>query len=160
MLLSEIGLDYTFDLKRKAMFSKACEYALKTMIHLAAVQGEEKRAGLKEISRAIDSPEAFTAKILQQLVRNGLLQSLRGPNGGFQLRSEEPIMLAEIVAAIDGEGIMKNCVLGLHECSSVHPCPAHDKFMAVRNHLTGVLMSTSLGDMKGGLLQGTSYLKM
>ncbi len=142
------------------MFSKACEYALKMMIHLAAVQREGKRAGLKDIAAAINSPEAFTAKILQQLVRHELLQSLRGPNGGFRLRSDKPVLLSDIVSAIDGEGIMKNCVLGLEHCSETHPCPMHDKFKAVRDHLTGVLITTNIEDIKGGIIKGDSYLKV
>lgn len=142
------------------MFSKTCEYALKLMIHLAAVQQEGNRAGLKDISSAIDSPEAFTAKILQQLVKAGLLQSVRGPHGGFVIRSGDPVLLSEIVTAIDGSGIMKDCVLGLQSCSSAHPCPVHDKFKAVRDHLAGVLITTTVDDIKTGLLQGNSFLKL
>jgi Rrf2 family transcriptional regulator, iron-sulfur cluster assembly transcription factor len=145
--------------KGKNMFSKACEYALKIMIYMASIEGNGKRMGLKDIAGAISSPEAFTAKILQQLVRNGLLNSLRGPNGGFELRSQRPIRLLEIVVAIDGEGIIKNCVLGLDKCSNEMPCPAHDKFMAVRDHLTGILSSTTLEEIKGGIVDGNRFLK-
>ncbi len=116
------------------MFSKACEYALKVMIYLCSVTEVGKLAGLKDIAGAIDSPEAYTAKILQQLVRAGLLESLRGPNGGFKV-ADRDITLMEVVTAIDGEHLVKSCVLGLKECSGEHPCPAHDKFIAIRDHL-------------------------
>ena len=43
------------------------------------------RAGLKDIAFATNSPEAFTAKILQTLVRENLLLSIKGPNGGFEI---------------------------------------------------------------------------
>ena len=66
------------------MFSRACEYAIKIMIYVAGNE-ENRRIGLKEITGAIDSPEAFTAKILQQLVKSKLLDSFKGPNGGFKL---------------------------------------------------------------------------
>ena len=46
------------------MFSRACEYAIKIMIYIAANEQEGKRTGLKEVTEAIDSPEAFTAKNL------------------------------------------------------------------------------------------------
>jgi len=141
------------------MFSKACEYALKIMIYLRSIQEENKLAGLKDIAGAIDSPEAFTAKILQQLVRAGLLQSLRGPSGGFRV-VDRPITLLEVVTAIDGDGIVKSCVLGLEECSSLHPCPAHDKFMAIRDHLKGVLSTTNLSELQGGLIAGNRFLKL
>lgn len=142
------------------MFSKACEYGLKIMIYLASVEEAGKRAGLKDITGALNSPEAFTAKILQQLVKHQLLKSLRGPSGGFQLRKTRPIMLIDIVAAIDGEGIIKNCVLGLDICSDTHPCPAHDKFVAVKDHLSGILAFTSLSDIKNGIKQGNRFLKL
>ena len=140
------------------MFSKACEYALKIMIYLCA-QEEGKLAGLRDISAANGSPEAYTAKILQQLVKSGLLQSLRGPTGGFKVVNR-PITLLEVVTAIDGEGIVKNCVLGLEECSADHPCPIHDKFSAIRDHLKGVLSTTHLDDAKKGVIEGKLFLKI
>jgi len=140
------------------MFSKACEYALKIMIYLCSVNEEGKLAGLKDISGAIGSPEAFTAKILQQLVRAGLLQSLRGPSGGFKVINR-PITLLEVVEATDGDRIIKNCVLGLEECSGAHPCPVHDKFMAIRDHLKGILTTTTLSELKGGVIDGNRFLK-
>ena len=141
------------------MFSKACEYALKIMIYLCSVEGETKLAGLKDIAGAIDSPEAFTAKILQQLVKANLLDSLRGPSGGFRV-VQRSITLQEVVVAIDGERLLNSCVLGLKECSGDHPCPAHDKFMAVRDHLNGVLSTTYLSDLKGGVIEGNRFLKV
>lgn len=141
------------------MFSKACEYALKIMIYLSSVQSEGRLAGLKEVASSIDSPEAFTAKILQQLVRASLLQSLRGPNGGFRV-VDRPITMLEVVNAIDGDRIIKGCVLGLDECSSVHPCPAHNNFVVIREQLKGVLDNTQLSELKDGVISGNSFLKV
>jgi len=140
------------------MFSKACEYALKIMIYLCT-QEEGKLAGLRDISAANGSPEAYTAKILQQLVKSGLLHSLRGPTGGFKV-SDRPITLLEVVVAIDGESIVKDCVLGLRECSSARPCPVHDKFVAIRDHLKGVLTTTKLTDIRSGVIEGKHFLKL
>lgn len=141
------------------MFSKACEYALKIMIFLCARKGEEKLAGLKDITKSIGSPEAYTAKILQQLVKNGLLQSLRGPTGGFRV-VDRPITLLEIVVAIDGNRIVNDCVLGLVKCSSKRPCPVHHKFIGVRDYLKGVLSTTHLSDTTEDLDEGLSFLKL
>ena len=62
--------------------------------------------------------------------------------------------------AIDGEGIFKNCLLGLEECSATHPCPIHDKFKAVRDHLAGVLTTTTIDEAKEGIRLGNSFLKV
>ncbi|TFV97674.1 Rrf2 family transcriptional regulator [Algoriphagus kandeliae] len=141
------------------MFSKACEYALKIMIYLRSVDGAGHLAGLKEIAGAIDSPTAYTAKILQQLVRANLLESLRGPTGGFKT-VDRSITLLEIVLAIDGDRLINKCVLGLQECGGNHPCPVHDKFVAIRDHLKGVLTTTNLSDVQGGIIDGNRFLKL
>lgn len=139
------------------MFSRACEYAIKIMIYIAANEQEGKRTGLKEVTEAIGSPEAFTAKILQQLVKNDLLLSFRGPTGGFILNDKKEIRLHDVVVAIDGTHVIDDCVLGLNECSNENPCPVHDKFLLVRNQLTDTLLSTKVKD--DALLKGKKILK-
>ncbi|WP_158857353.1 RrF2 family transcriptional regulator [Lunatibacter salilacus] len=142
------------------MFSKACKYALNAMIFVASLPEGKDRAGLREISRAINSPEAFTAKILQHLVRRELLNSAKGPNGGFAIHGDShTITIAQIVASIDGDMIFTGCALGLAKCSEVHPCPVHHKFKAVRDHLTGMLLTTNLKDVSSGVNDGISFLK-
>jgi Rrf2 family transcriptional regulator, iron-sulfur cluster assembly transcription factor len=143
------------------MFSKACKYAINAMIYVATLPEGQERSGLKEISRAINSPEAFTAKILQELVKSDLLHSAKGPNGGFYIKKDtKNIVLSEIVHAIDGDMIFTGCALGLEKCSEDHPCPVHHKFKAVRDHLTGMLMTTSLKDVAESVNIGTSFLKI
>lgn len=71
------------------MFSKATEYALRATIYISQKGTEEKMVGLAEIAKAIDSPQSFTAKILQRLSRdNKIISSARGPNGGFYITEE------------------------------------------------------------------------
>jgi Rrf2 family transcriptional regulator, iron-sulfur cluster assembly transcription factor len=143
------------------MFSKTCKYAINAMIYVASLPGGNERSGLKDISKAINSPEAFTAKILQQLVKSDLLHSMKGPNGGFYIHREpHQIVLSEIVQAIDGDLIFTGCALGLEKCSEDHPCPVHHKFKAVRDHLTGMLMTTSLKDVADSVNIGSSFLKI
>ena len=67
------------------MFSKACEYAIRATIYIAVQSSQNLRVGLKNISKEIDSPEPFTAKILQQLSKNNIIESIKGPPGGFQI---------------------------------------------------------------------------
>jgi Rrf2 family protein len=139
------------------MFSRACEYAIKIMIYIAANEQEGQRTGLKEVTEAIGSPEAFTAKILQQLVKNDLLQSFRGPNGGFILTDKKEVKLKDIVVAIDGTRLIEDCVLGLEECSADNPCPIHDKYAKVKSELMGTLLSTEINDK--ALLKGRNILR-
>ena len=67
------------------MFSKACEYGIRASIFIAKNSFEGIRVSPKEISEEINSPQAFTAKILQALVRNHVIKSVKGAYGGLKL---------------------------------------------------------------------------
>jgi Rrf2 family protein len=138
------------------MFSKACEYAIKIMIYIATNEQLGKRTGLKEVSESTGSPEAYTAKILQRLVKGDLLESHRGPNGGFDLPNKK-IWLHDIVSTIDGKHLLNDCVLGLDECSGKTPCPVHDHFSIIKNQITETLLSTHIQDEQ--FLNGSMRLK-
>ena len=68
------------------IFSKACEYGIRASIYIAQQSLNDERASLKDISREIGSPEAFTAKILQTLVKNKIIDSIKGSHGGFEVK--------------------------------------------------------------------------
>lgn len=144
------------------MFSKACEYGIKASIFIAIKSYDGKRVSPKEISKEIDSPQAFTAKILQALVKNEVVNSIKGAYGGFEIdiNKIKTIKLAQIVNAIDGDNIYNGCGLGLHKCDENHPCPVHDKFKSVREGLKDMLENTSLEELALNIKSGTSYLKI
>ncbi len=143
------------------MFSKACEYGIRAAIYIARHSVEDKRVSLKDIAREIDSPEAFTAKILQQLSRNNIIGSVKGPSGGFMIEKKNmsKIKLSQIVSALDGDAVFKGCGLGLKACSEKHPCPVHYKFKAIREELQSMLETTSLYELSQGIKMGVTFLK-
>ncbi|WP_179318953.1 RrF2 family transcriptional regulator [Winogradskyella helgolandensis] len=144
------------------MFSKACEYGIKAAIFIAINSSESRRVSPKEISEEIDSPQAFTAKILQALVRNNIVKSVRGAHGGFEIDKDKiaTTKLSQIVFAIDGDNIYKGCGLGLHTCDENHPCPVHDKFKIVRDELKDMLETTSLEQLALDIKSGVTFLKV
>jgi len=116
------------------MFSKTCEYAIRAVIFVTRESRDGKRVGVKEIAEGIDSPVHFIAKILQELSKKGIVQSLKGPTGGFYMDSSSlNHTLADIVVAIDGDKLFHGCGLGLSECSEKRPCPMHFEFKKIRN---------------------------
>lgn len=143
------------------MFSKACEYAIRATLYLATKAGQGEKAGLKDIATQIDSPEAFTAKILQQLVKNGIVVSVKGPSGGFGVDAAKlnAITLQHIVNAIDGDAIYVGCGLGLKACSEKNPCPVHNQFKAIREGLRKMLETTTIDELAKGLKTGVAFLK-
>lgn len=143
------------------MFSKTCEYGIRATIFIASQSLEDNRLSLKEIANEIESPVAFTAKILQQLVRNGILDSVMGPTGGFQIDKNriDEIKLSQIVDILDGDSIYRGCGLGLRECNALEPCPVHDKFVHIRKELKQMLENTSIYELAAGLEIGLTFLK-
>ena len=138
-----------------AIFSKTCEYAMRAVFYVAQRSSEGHRVGIKEIASHINSPEAFLAKIMQNLSGQGLIQSVKGPNGGFFFDAaslNRP--LADIVVAVEGDRIFTGCGLGLTYCSETNPCPLHEEFKKVRNQITHMLQNTSIGKFNLGLIKG------
>lgn len=144
------------------MFSKACEYGIRATIFIAFNAEDGKAVSLKEIADHIDSPLAFTSKILQKLVKHKVVKSTRGTNGGFRFPDfgKKTIVLSQIVTAIDGDSIFQGCGLGLEQCSEDHPCPLHNRFKSVRKSLKDLLETTTVEDLAMDLKKGDVFLKL
>ena len=142
------------------IFSKTCEYAIRAVFFISQKTSEGGRVSIKDIAVGIDSPEHFLAKILQDLSKRGLVQSAKGPNGGFFV-DENTLRrpLAEIVEAVDGNGIFVGCALGLKECSEKNPCPLHNQFKTIRDEIHSLLRTTNIGDFNEELILGINSLK-
>ena len=143
------------------MFSKACEYGIRSAIYIAEQSLLEKKVSLKEVAKAIDSPEAYTSKILQQLSKNNIINSDKGPTGGFSMDKSElqKVKLSTIVSAIDGDSIYKGCGLGLKRCNEKMPCPVHHQFKKIRDDLKEMLETTTVMSLTIDLSNGLTFLK-
>ena len=115
------------------------------MIYLSANSTKDSLRQVKEISKALETPGPFTAKILQQLVKADLLFSMKGKNGGFTLsRDLGDIKISDIVIAVDGEKSINRCILGLKNCSSENPCPLHHKFYKIKDDFKKYVLDSNL----------------
>ena len=142
------------------MFSKACEYAIRAVLYLSLKSTDDTKLGIKEIAAEIDSPEPFTAKILQTLAREEIISSIKGPNGGFYINSKtKPISLSEIVKAIDGDSVLHSCPLGLKECSEKFPCPIHNEIKAYKDQLLKIMNEKTVQQLAKELATGKTFLK-
>ncbi len=143
------------------MFSKACEYAILATIYIAEQAMNDRKVSLKEVAKAIESPEPYTSKILQQLSRSNIINSVKGPHGGFFMEKQalDKIKLRTIVASIDGDNIYNGCGLGLKRCSEKMPCPVHNQFKAIRDELKTMLETTTVRSLAVDVENGLSFLK-
>jgi Rrf2 family protein len=143
------------------MLSKTCEYAIRASIFIATQSSQNKRVTIKEIAKNIDSPQSFTAKILQILAKKEIVHSIKGIGGGFEIAKDDikKINLAQIVIAIDGEALFISCGLGINHCSEERPCPLYNKFKGIRKELVFMLENTNLEEMAMDIRSGDSFLK-
>jgi len=142
------------------MFSKTCEYAIRALFFIACQSAEGRKTGIKEIALGIDAPEPFIAKILNDLSRKNLVQSYKGPLGGFFLNEKSAQnSVADVVKAIDGDKLFLGCGLGLHYCSEREPCPIHHQFQQIRKSLYHMLEKTKLNSMAQPADAGFFFLK-
>ena len=141
------------------MFSQATKHAIKSVIYIWTKSIEDKKVGAKEIGTEINAPEAFTAKILQTLVKAKIIGSQKGPNGGFYTdESHTKITLKDVVRAIEGDQLFAGCSLGLPQCSEKTPCPLHFEVVVVRKQIDHMLTSKSIKSLAIEVIKGTSKL--
>ena len=128
-------------------FSRQCEYALQAVMYLALKPAGEMTS-IKELTKRIEIPYHFLAKILQNLTHKGLLSSQKGPKGGFALGMQaKDITLFHIVEAIDGVDFTNKCVLGFSECSGKSPCAVHTKWGTLREQIYEMLVNKNVAQM-------------
>jgi len=128
------------------MLTRAADYAVRVMIHLASlpVGSRVQRSALAEAAQV---PDSFMSKVLQSLVRARLVSSRRGADGGFEMaREAEEITLLQIVEAIDGPFELNVCVGSKLSCDRPDWCGAHlvwlDAQEAVREKLQAATVAS------------------
>ena len=141
------------------MLSLTCKTAIKAVIYLASKFESEEKSGIKEIAEYINASEHTVGKVLQTLVKEGVINSLKGPTGGFFITARQinqPII--NIVISIDGKDVFNQCGLGLSKCSATHPCPIHDDYKAVRDLFEKMCKQKNVKDLCDPVNSGVAYL--
>lgn len=141
------------------MLSLTCKTAIKAVVYLASKKETGERAGIREIAELIDASEHTVGKMLQTLVKDKVIVSAKGPNGGFYItgqQMEQPII--RIVEAIDGKDIFRRCGLGFSKCSSTHPCPLHYEYKEVRDRFEKLCREKKVSDLCKPVTSGVAYL--
>lgn len=143
------------------MFSKATEYALRATIFLAQKSSGENKLGIEEISKAIDSPKSFTAKILQLLTKdNQVVSSVPGPHGGYYISPiAKKLPVRAILQAMGEDEILEKCVMGLKLCSEKEPCPMHAQYKLIKVQLISLFTSKTIQQLADEIKEGVVFIK-
>jgi len=134
--------------------SKKADYALIAMTHLAhrADRGSAEDVGVstsaRDIAERYDIPLELMAKVLQRLVRTGLLDSTQGTRGGYALsRSSSTISVADVIQAIDGPFTVTACSTDNQDCEQYGKCSIRGPLWQIRERIVSALGTVSIAEM-------------
>jgi len=127
--------------------SKKADYALMAMKHLA-LQSDRGSSSAREIAEQYDIPIELMAKVLQRLVRRGLLGSHQGTHGGYQLaRLPAQISVADVIQAIDGPVTVTACTTDDGRCDQYAKCNVRDPLWRVRERILTALGECTIAEL-------------
>ena len=130
------------------IFSKSFGYAVRGVLYVTFKQNNGRFVQVEEIASSLAVPKHFMGKILKRLVKEQILTSAKGPNGGFRVNATTHtvslLRLAEITSDLD---VLKTCVLQFKECNGQNPCPLHVQMEQLRNNLGSIMAHTTVQDL-------------
>jgi Rrf2 family protein len=139
------------------MFNKETEYALRSLVYIQRRNTLDFRPGIEEIAKEIEAPQAFTAKILQRLVRLGFVNSIKGKGGGFHFDKQKPsLTLKELIIATEGGDIFNGCGFGMKYCDSTNPCPLHIQYASIRDEINKLVSEETIQTLAQKSISGTT----
>ena len=128
--------------------TKKADYGLIAMKHLAE-HAEQGTCSAKDVTDAYHIPQEALAKILQRLVKAGLLHSQHGTNGGYTLARDPGMISAfEVIRAIDGPLFITSCVTVRGECDQSDRCSIREPLRRVSHGIEELLRSITILEMK------------
>ncbi len=140
--------------------TKKADYGLIALRHLAAKSAA--RASAKDIADAYRIPLPLLSKVLQKLVRTGMLVSEQGVHGGYRLaRDASEITTLEVIRAIDGPIILTHCFTEHaepKECGQSTLCPVREPLRKVHEGILRLLSGITISDLTNDELPGIANL--
>ncbi len=141
------------------MLSLTAKTAIKAVVYLASKHPLDEKTGIREIATFIAASEHTVGKLLQTLVKHEVINSMKGPTGGFYITKEQlrkPVI--QIAEAIDGTEAFKECGLGFSKCSADHPCPIHHEYKKGRDLMEKLFREKKVSDLCQPVNKGLAYL--
>jgi Rrf2 family protein len=141
------------------MLSKSTAYAIRALVFVQLQNWEQKRPGVGEIAKEIEAPEAYTAKILQILTKNRLMESMKGRGGGFFFNDNHSnLSLYDVILVVEGDASFHKCGFGLKQCNNDNPCPLHEKYKLVRDGFFEIAKTETIKSLSDKILHGDAVL--
>jgi Rrf2 family transcriptional regulator, iron-sulfur cluster assembly transcription factor len=131
------------------MLNQSADHALRAVLFVAR-QGDDEPCSAELIASQLDVPRNYLGKLLNTLTQTGVLQSTRGPKGGFRLAvPPSRLALARVVEPFHRLPERRACLLGNAACDPSNPCESHERWQAMTDHLTAFFEKTTVATMLG-----------
>ncbi len=130
------------------LVTRETDYAVRCVLYLAREKGLV--ANVTEIAQAMHIPKTFLAKILQRLIRKGIVLSQRGMHGGFTLvKKPIDISLLDIMEAIQGPAGINVCAVDSKKCQRSSSCAVHPVWVDIRKEVERRLKKETIDKLLG-----------
>lgn len=137
------------------MFNKETEYALRGLVYIQQQNTKGLRPGIAEIAKEIEAPPYFTGKILQRLVRQGFISSIKGKGGGFYFdRAKPDLPLKDLITLTEGTRTFAGCGFGLKNCDNANPCPLHHLYAPIRDAINHMVSNETVQSLAAKNISG------
>lgn len=141
------------------MFSKTFGYALRAVVYVAIHGRDGNKVSLQALSDDLQIPHHFLGKIMQDMVKHSIIDSSKGPTGGFFSNADTDLTpVLDVLRVTDGNAVFDSCALGIRRCNASNPCPLHNDFAACRNGMRDALSGKTIGILATEVREGKSYL--
>ena len=132
--------------KTMEIIKRHTDYAFRSLVYLASLPGQVIAA--REIADSQDVPVEFLQKIMQRFVKNGIVNSHRGAQGGFSLaKNPAGITVLDIIEVMQGPVVMNRCLLGKDGCPHAPKCPLKNSWIDVEEKLAAYFDGITLKDL-------------
>ncbi len=129
-------------------FSKSFGYALRSVLYVATEGEDRVKIPLEKIAEDLNLPRHFLGKVMKRLVKDGILSSQKGPNGGFFINDmtlQTPLI--QFIHLTGEDDHFRSCVLRLRNCDASKPCPMHSRAEQLRNQWEEIFSKTKVNDL-------------
>jgi Rrf2 family protein len=130
------------------LLSKSFGYALRGVLYIAMPQNNTGRVQVDEIAGKLNIPKDYFGKMMKQMAAEVIINSTKGPYGGFAVNEVTlGTNLMTVAGITEGNDFFSSCVLQFKRCNATHPCPLHKDFEQVRQFLNGKLTNSTIADL-------------
>ena len=128
-------------------FSTKIRYGTRAVVDIA-MHGTKGPVTLNEIAKHLDVSKKYIGHIVNQMISAGILESIRGPQGGYMLaRSPKEIRVGEIIRTLDGSMAPVRCVEKPDSCSMSRQCATQEVWIKIKESIDAVVDGLTVADL-------------